>query len=116
MGTVLNSWKEIATYLNRGVRTAQRWEHSHHLPVHHVGSGKRAPVFAYASEIEAWRLKQRVTGVQACQAPALRDESRRLRGENQVLVVALRSRVAKIRRRWKRVETSTNLITMPASC
>ena len=23
---ILNSWKEIAGYLNRGVRTVQRWE------------------------------------------------------------------------------------------
>ena len=65
MGTVLNSWKEIATYLDRGVRTAQRWERGQHLPVHDVGSGKRAPVFTYAAEIEAWRLEQRVKGVQA---------------------------------------------------
>lgn len=26
MGKTLNSWKEIAVYLGRGVRTAQRWE------------------------------------------------------------------------------------------
>lgn len=60
MGTVLNSWKEIATYLERGIRTVQCWEHSQRLPVYHVGSGKRAPVFAYAAEIEAWRHEQHV--------------------------------------------------------
>ena len=30
---LLNSWKEIADYLGRGVRTAQRWEVELHLPV-----------------------------------------------------------------------------------
>src|SRR4051812_33630088 len=29
----LQSWKEIAAYLKRGVRTVQRWERSHGLPV-----------------------------------------------------------------------------------
>ena len=29
----LDSWKEIATFLNRGVRTVQRWEATEGLPV-----------------------------------------------------------------------------------
>src|SRR4051812_44515354 len=31
---VLQSWKEIAHYVNRGVRTVQRWEALFGLPVH----------------------------------------------------------------------------------
>jgi excisionase family DNA binding protein len=43
---ILNSWKEIAGYLGRGVRTVQRWEQELHLPVHRMGKGRRSPVFA----------------------------------------------------------------------
>lgn len=31
-GGRLDSWKEIATYLNRGVRTVIRWEQEERLP------------------------------------------------------------------------------------
>ncbi len=49
-----NSWKEIATFLDRDVRTVWRWEKERGLPVHRVpGDGRRA-VFAYQREIEAW--------------------------------------------------------------
>lgn len=30
---VLNSWKEVATYLGRGIRTVQRWERELGLPI-----------------------------------------------------------------------------------
>jgi len=48
----LNSWKEIATYLSRGVRTVQRWERELKLPVHRIGKGKRSPVYAGHCGIE----------------------------------------------------------------
>jgi hypothetical protein len=53
---VLNSWKEIANYLNRGVRTVQRWEQELQLPVHRIGTGKRAPVYAVISELQFWMV------------------------------------------------------------
>ena len=52
----LNSWKEIASYLGRGVRTVQRWEHELQLPVHRIGKGRRAPVYAVASELKFWMM------------------------------------------------------------
>lgn len=49
-----NSWKEIAAFLDRNVRTVWRWEKERGLPVHRVpGDGRRA-VFAYQREIETW--------------------------------------------------------------
>jgi|SRR5215469_12372760 len=50
----LNSWKEIAQYLDRGLRTVQRWEHELGLPVHRIGKGRRSPVFATVSELNFW--------------------------------------------------------------
>lgn len=52
--TTLNSWKEIANFFDRGVRTVQRWEQELHLPVHRIGGGKRAPVYAVVSELKFW--------------------------------------------------------------
>jgi hypothetical protein len=49
----LNSWKEIAKYLNRGVRTVQRWEKVG-LPVRRMHPGPRAPVIAAVDDLERW--------------------------------------------------------------
>ena len=49
----LDSWKEIAAYLRREVRTVQRWEKSSGLPVHRLQIGKQGPVYAYKTELDA---------------------------------------------------------------
>lgn len=54
----LDSWKEIADYLKRDVRTTQRWESERNLPVHRVPGGKRHSVFAYTEEMDAWLTGQ----------------------------------------------------------
>ena len=58
----LDSWKEIAEYLKRDVRTVIRWEKEKRLPIHRVPGGLRQAVFAYTSEIDAW-LEQGERGV-----------------------------------------------------
>src|SRR6266851_2206368 len=50
----LDSWKEIAAYLGREVRTVQRWEKKEGLPVHRQIHEKLGTVYAYKSEIDAW--------------------------------------------------------------
>lgn len=50
----LNSWKEIAQYLDRGVRTVQRWEHELNLPIRRIGNSKRSPVYVVVSELKFW--------------------------------------------------------------
>jgi hypothetical protein len=54
--SMLNSWKEIASYLDRGVRTVQRWERDLQLPVHRIGKGKRSPVYALVPELKFWLI------------------------------------------------------------
>jgi hypothetical protein len=49
----LDSWKSIAAYLNRDIRTVRRWE-ALGLPIRRVAGGRGRSVFAYASEIDAW--------------------------------------------------------------
>ena len=51
----LDSWKEIAAYLKRGVRTVRRWEHEEGLPVHRQVHRVLGSVYAFKSEIESWR-------------------------------------------------------------
>src|SRR5215510_540761 len=50
----LDSWKEIAAYLRKGVRTVQRWERTENLPVRRHGQDRAGSVFAYKSELDAW--------------------------------------------------------------
>ena len=49
----LDSWKAIAEFLGRSLRTAQRWHDCNGLPVHHFG-GHKGSVFAYEDEIDHW--------------------------------------------------------------
>ena len=51
---ILDSWKEIAQYLKRDVRTCQRWEKELGLPVHRFEDSPRSRVFAYQKEIDHW--------------------------------------------------------------
>ena len=49
-----DSWKEIAAYLKRSVRTVHRWEKEEGLPVHRQLHKELGSVFAYRSELDAW--------------------------------------------------------------
>lgn len=51
---VLNSWKEIASYVNRGVRTVQRWEAELGLPIRRPRGRTRSAVIALRSDIDRW--------------------------------------------------------------
>jgi len=51
---VLTSWKAIASYMGKGVRTVQRWERDFGLPVRRPsGSDKRA-IIALAHDLDTW--------------------------------------------------------------
>src|SRR5688572_17672350 len=50
----LDSWKEIAAYLNRSVRTVTRWEREEGLPVHRHLHNKSGSVYAYKGELDTW--------------------------------------------------------------
>src|SRR4051812_2578144 len=57
----LDSWKEIAAYLGRGIRTVQRWEREEGLPVHRLVHEKRGTIYARREELAAWWESRRVT-------------------------------------------------------
>jgi Tol biopolymer transport system component len=56
----LESWKEIGAYLQRDARTVRRWEKEEGLPVHRHGHKRGSSVYAYPSEIDAWRASRKV--------------------------------------------------------
>jgi hypothetical protein len=50
----LDSWKEIAAYLKRSVRTVRRWEAEQSLPVHRHVHQSAGTVYAFKAELDAW--------------------------------------------------------------
>ena len=51
---VLSSWKEIAAYIGRGVRTVQRYERSFDLPVRRPSGKSRGAVYTFAEDLDQW--------------------------------------------------------------
>src|ERR1700687_3439414 len=50
----LDSWKEIAGYLRKSVRTVQLWEEQEGLPVHRLAHKSLGSAYAFRSELDAW--------------------------------------------------------------
>ena len=85
MSEILTSWKEIAAYLGKGVRTVQRWEYLFGFPVRRP-NGNRNAVIALVSDIDVW-VHQRTSerpGVDA-QLESLRARVLLLEAENEKL-------------------------------
>jgi septal ring factor EnvC (AmiA/AmiB activator) len=51
---LLSGWKDIASYLGRGVRTVQRYERKLNLPVRRVLRSPSGPVVATKSDLDSW--------------------------------------------------------------
>jgi Tol biopolymer transport system component len=64
-GDRLDSWKEIAAYLNRDVTTVQRWEKREGMPVHRHLHGRMGSVYASRAELDAWAQSRNLRLVQA---------------------------------------------------
>lgn len=57
----LESWKAIANYLHRSVRTVRRWEVDEGLPVHRHLHSSGSSIYAYCAELDAWRDNHEVS-------------------------------------------------------
>jgi Tol biopolymer transport system component len=80
----LDSWKEIAAYLNRSVRTVTRWEREEGLPVHRHLHSKSGSVYAYKAELDDW-WKNRGVSVDTLDPEG---QSSRFRGARRIWIVA----------------------------
>ncbi|MBI3665971.1 MAG: PD40 domain-containing protein [Acidobacteria bacterium] len=86
-GTRLESWKEIAAYLQRDVSTVRRWEKYEGLPVRRHEHRTRSSVYAIPAELAAWRAARQPEP----EAPPARVVSRRLAIAAAVVVTLLGS-------------------------
>ncbi len=68
---LLDSWKEIAVYLNRDVTTVQRWEKREGMPVHRHVHEKRGSVYALTEELDAWIQSRRLRADEAETTPSV---------------------------------------------
>src|SRR5215472_15147175 len=65
----LDSWKEIATYLKRSVRTVHRWESEQGLPVHRHLHQSSGTVYAFKSELDTWWASRKFELEVAAESP-----------------------------------------------
>jgi hypothetical protein len=111
---VLNSWKEIAAYLGRGIRTVQRYEHEQQLPVRRVQGKHRGSIVALKSDLDVWlhvvgRAEPRgeapddKTSILISKVSKSASEMKMLRLEASYLRVAHRESVLRLRSSIKRL-------------
>ena len=78
LGTRLDCWKEIATYLGKVERTVKRWDVDRGLPIHRVPGGGRASVYAYTAELDEWlksiKARDSVAALEAAREDAVPGE------------------------------------------
>jgi Tol biopolymer transport system component len=67
----LDSWKEIAGYLNRDVTTVQRWEKREGMPVHRHVHDRMCSVYASRAELDAWARGRNLRAAQENENDAL---------------------------------------------
>ena len=66
----LDSWKQIAGYLDKNERTVRRWEQTEGLPVHKHVHLQRPSVWAYQHELDEWLEQRRVRPVRLVETAA----------------------------------------------
>jgi tetratricopeptide (TPR) repeat protein/TolB-like protein len=88
----LDSWKEIASYLRREVRTVQLWEEKEGLPVHRHFHKRLGSVYALRSEIDSWKRQvSREGGVQEAESLAPSRPSREAGDRITIYVLPLKN-------------------------
>lgn len=100
---ILNSWKEIAQYLSRGVRTVQRWERDLRLPVRRPYNKQRSAVIAFSADIDAWlqRIPARALSGPHCRSSVCVNNLQRI-AENRE---RMRSRMERLYQQTDRLVT-----------
>jgi hypothetical protein len=106
--TRLTSWKEIAAYLRREVRTVIRWEKERGLPVHRVPGGQGRSVFAFTDELDKWAAGEMDTPeLPAAPEPPGPFPWRRTAGIAAAAILVVAGVVAATRARWPHEEIAS---------
>jgi uncharacterized small protein (DUF1192 family) len=114
MAELLTSWKEIAQYLGKGVRTVQRSERELGLPVRRPQQLNKHVIAAFPQELDEW-VKNGVVAHQdivaelRTQVSQLRTEIARLRAENDRLTPG----AAGSKEKWRQITLPANRSTGP---
>jgi len=89
---VLHSWKEIANYTRRGVRTIQRYEAELGFPIHRPARKSRSAVLGFSDEIDAWLRKAPTSAAEngANALPKLTEQQ--IKSQRQYLAIAANAR------------------------
>jgi DNA repair exonuclease SbcCD ATPase subunit len=87
MATILTSWKEVARYVGKGVRTVQRWERHMGFPIRRPNPGSKGVVIAVGEEIDRWVGSQgrQCSCDSESELAALRNRVAKLQAENENL-------------------------------
>jgi TolB-like protein len=93
-GERLESWKEIAAYLRRDVRTVQRWEQTDGLPVRRLKRAQRPIPYAYKAELDAWWTSRSENGALTAKQDARRETPASYKRQLVVATAALLVTVA----------------------
>ena len=105
--TVLHSWKEIAAYMCRGVRTVQRWE-SLGLPVHRPLGKSRSAVLAFSEELDCWLQQTPIQSKANCDSGddlhTLLELSQHVHGVHKALLANKQRQTPKVQELVKRLE------------
>jgi hypothetical protein len=112
---VLTSWKDIARYMGKGVRTVQRWEQDFGLPVRRPKGSNKKAVLARPRDLDAWVATRcvsrselsrpasplthsRQASIAALLALSAKIETaRQLRDSNQILTAELSAAITTLR-------------------
>jgi hypothetical protein len=116
--SVLTSWKEIAQYLGKGVRTVQRWEREYGLPVRRpAGISHKSPVGANPKELDAWleTTWSARNGNKTSNVPLSADEAL-LSGELPLMEVIQASRELRLARKMLQAQISVEAKTLKKNC
>jgi hypothetical protein len=98
-GKTLDSWKEIAVFLHRTVRTVQRWEKTEGLPVRRHLHAQKGSVYALPAEVEKWREVREMTQHIAISSTPSLIASAAINTENLTRICTLvRERAARLRK------------------
>jgi TolB-like protein/Tfp pilus assembly protein PilF len=103
----LDSWKEIAAHLRRGVRTVKRWEKEEGLPVHRHLHRRLGTVYAHKDEVDLWWRARGLQLPPKDPAPAeATDEPRRPGRFVAMVVLVVTAVLAVTYLTWSRTKTT----------
>jgi hypothetical protein len=79
---VLTGWKDVANYVNKGIRTVQRWEGQFGFPIRRAGAMATTPYSEFSKKLThgcGAKTAMRQVSLIAC-GVKWKDYSRRMRG------------------------------------